>query len=211
MDATQLLTGQRIVPVVIIEQVSHAVPTARALLDGGLTAIEVTLRSDAALAAIGEIASKVPDMLVGAGSVRTAQALIDVQAAGARFAVSPGHSDSLLSAAAQHQLPLVPGAATPAEAMALFEQGYALQKLFPAEIVGGTDWLRAIAGPLPEIRFFPTGGIRLPQVESYLSLGNVACIGGTWLAPATVGATPDVAGITARAREALAACPDAAA
>lgn len=204
MDATELMAGQRIVPVVVIEQVAHAVPTAQALLDGGLNAIEVTLRSDAALDAIREIARYVPAMLVGAGSVRTAQAAGEVKDAGARFAVSPGHTDDLLRAAEAAQLPLVPGAATPSEAMGLLDRGYRLQKLFPAEVVGGIDWLRAMAGPLPEICFFPTGGIRLPQVASYLSQPNVACIGGTWLAPASHSEI-DPDGIRERAQEALAA------
>ncbi|MEM1229613.1 MAG: bifunctional 4-hydroxy-2-oxoglutarate aldolase/2-dehydro-3-deoxy-phosphogluconate aldolase [Pseudomonadota bacterium] len=204
MDASTLLAAQRIVPVVVIEDAATAVPTAQALLAGGLSAIEVTLRSAAAIAAIRAIAQDVPDMLVGAGSVRGAQALTQVRDAGARFAVSPGHSAALLEAAAAQSFPLVPGSATPSEAMTLMDAGYTLQKLFPAEIVGGTAWLRAIAGPLPALRFFPTGGIRLPQVADYLAQPNVACIGGTWLTPSD--STP--AEITQRAKDALAQVPN---
>lgn len=202
MDASELLSSQRIVPVVVIEREEDAVPIAEALWQGGLTAIEVTLRSAAALDAIRAIVAAVPALLVGAGSVRTAAELEAVKQAGARFAVSPGHTDALISAAQRSDTPLVPGVATPSEAMALHAVGYQLQKLFPAEVIGGLDWLRSIAGPLPAVQFFPTGGIRLPQVAEYLRQPNVACIGGTWLTP-TRESPPDLEAITARAAEAL--------
>lgn len=202
MDASDLLANQRIVPVVVIERCEDAVPIAEALLQGGLTAIEVTLRSAAALDAIGAIAAAVPKLLIGAGSVRTVAELEAVQQAGARFAVSPGHTAALIDAARRTGMPLVPGAATPSEAMSLGGEGYRLQKLFPAEVVGGLNWLKALAGPLPALKFFPTGGIRLPQVADYLRQPNVACIGGTWLAPADE-TPPDTDAIRARAEEAL--------
>jgi len=184
MDALGLLKHQRIVPVVVIDNAQHAVAVAQALLDGGLSAIEVTLRTDAALSAVESIAKQVPDMLVGVGSVRTPKHLEQAQHAGARFSVSPGSTEALLATAKRLDMPFVPGAVTPSESLALLDAGYQLQKLFPAELSGGTAYISALQGPIPEVRFFPTGGIRAETAEDYLALSNVACIGGSWLTPA---------------------------
>lgn len=183
MNAAELLTAQCIVPVVVVEDVDDAVPLATELLENGLAAIEVTLRTAAGLDAIERIARDVPGMLVGAGSVRRAAQVADVKSAGARFAVCPGSSDALLDAVADAGLPFIPGAVTPSEILALLDRGYTLQKFFPAELSGGVAFLEAVAAPIPEVSFMPTGGIRANTAGDYLALPNVACVGGTWIAP----------------------------
>jgi len=183
MDASKLLIGSRIVPVVVLANADVAVPLAEALLDAGLGVIEVTLRTDDALQGIEQIAKSVPDMVVGAGSLRRPEQFAEIAAAGAKFAVSPGSSLRLLTAAADHQMPFIPGAATPSEMIALFEQGYQLQKFFPAELAGGRPFLKAVGAPLPEVRFMPTGGITPDNAMEYLNMSNVACIGGSWITP----------------------------
>jgi 2-dehydro-3-deoxyphosphogluconate aldolase/(4S)-4-hydroxy-2-oxoglutarate aldolase len=183
MNAADLLAAQRVVPVVVIDNADDAVPLARTLLENGLDAIEVTLRTAAGLDAIERIASEVPGMLVGAGSVRRAAQVAAVKSAGASFAVSPGSSDALLEAIADARLPFVPGAVTASEMLGLLDLGYTLQKFFPAELSGGAAFLRAIGAPIPEVSFMPTGGIGPGNAGDYLSLPNVACIGGSWIAP----------------------------
>lgn len=183
MNAADLLGGQRVVPVVVIDDANDAVPLARALLAAGLGAIEVTLRTDEGLDAIERIAHEVPDMLVGAGSVRRAAQIAEVKSAGAEFAVSPGSSDSLLDAVGDAALPFIPGAVTASEVLKLLDRGYTLQKFFPAELSGGAPFLKAIGAPIPEARFMPTGGVTPGNAADYLSLSNVACIGGSWIAP----------------------------
>jgi 2-dehydro-3-deoxyphosphogluconate aldolase/(4S)-4-hydroxy-2-oxoglutarate aldolase len=183
MNAADTLARQRVVPVVVIDDADDAVPLAKALTTAGLNAIEVTLRTAAGLAAIERIASEVPGMLVGAGSVRRAAQIAEVKSAGAAFAVSPGSSDALLEAAADAELPFVPGAVTASEVLKLLDLGYTLQKFFPAELSGGAAFLRAIGSPIPEVSFMPTGGISTDNASDYLSLANVACIGGSWIAP----------------------------
>jgi 2-dehydro-3-deoxyphosphogluconate aldolase/(4S)-4-hydroxy-2-oxoglutarate aldolase len=182
--AADLLEGIRVVPVVVIEDADTAVPLAETLLASGLPAIEVTLRTPAAVDAIAAIADKVPDLLVGAGSLRNAGQVTDVLDAGAKFGVSPGHSDALLDAIDKAQLAFIPGAITPSESLALLDRGYALQKFFPAGVAGGIPYLKAISGPIPEISFMPTGGISPENAPDYLALANVACIGGSWIVPA---------------------------
>ena len=183
MNAADLLATQRVVPVVVIEDADDAVPLAKTLLASGLDAIEVTLRTDAGIDAIEQIANEVPGMLVGAGSVRRAAQITAVKSAGALFAVSPGSSDALLEAVADAQLPFVPGAVTASEMLNLLDLGYTLQKFFPAELSGGAAFLKAVAAPIPEVSFMPTGGIGPDNAKDYLSLSNVACIGGSWIAP----------------------------
>jgi 2-dehydro-3-deoxyphosphogluconate aldolase/(4S)-4-hydroxy-2-oxoglutarate aldolase len=183
MDVGELLKRERIVPVVVIDDAAKAVPLARTLMEAGLNSIEVTLRSAAALAAIEQIATKVPGMIVGAGSLRRSEQISDIREAGAQFAVAPGWSPGLLDAAEVAGLPLLPGAATAAEMMQLFERGYALQKFFPAELAGGISYLRAVGAPLPELQFVPTGGITAELAGDYLALPNVAAVGGTWITP----------------------------
>ena len=172
-----------VMPVVVVDDVRHAVPLARALVAGGIPAIEVTLRTDAALEAVRASAAEVPDAVVGGGTVRRPADFAAALAAGARFAVSPGCSPDLLAAARDTDLPWLPGAATASEAMALAERGYLQQKFFPAEPAGGTRALRSLHGPLPDIRFCATGGITLGNAAEYLAVPNVACVGGSRLTP----------------------------
>ena len=200
--ADKLLQGSRVVPVVVIDEVDTAVPLAETLLQSGLRAIEVTLRTPSAVDAIAAIAATVPGVLVGAGSVRNAAQVTEVVDAGAQFGVSPGHSNALLDAVAAARLPFIPGAVTPSESLALFERGYALQKFFPAGVAGGVPYLRAISGPLPEIRFMPTGGITVDNAPDYLALPNVACIGGSWIVPGDALRRRDFATIAALAKAA---------
>ena len=186
MNAAELLSAARVVPVVVIEDAEIAAPLAETLFESGLKAIEVTLRTEAGLAAIENIASDVPDMLVGAGSVRRARQVADVISAGARFVVSPGSSDALLDAVADASIPFVPGAVTASEMLKLLDDGYTLQKFFPAELAGGASFLKAVGAPIPEVSFMPTGGIGPDNARDYLALKNVACIGGSWLTPAAL-------------------------
>lgn len=190
-----------IVPVLVIDDATHAAALARALVAGGLPALEVTLRTPAALDAIREMA-QVPGGVVGAGTLITPQDVMDAKAAGAQFGVSPGATDALLLACAEAELPLLPGAATATEAMNLLERGYDVMKFFPAEASGGVPALKAIGAPLPQISFCPTGGVNPGNALSYLSLPNVICAGGSWVAPADLVAAQDWDAITALARTA---------
>lgn len=191
-----------VIPVVVIHDVKDAVPMARALVAGGIAAIEVTLRTPVALEAIRAIAAEVEGATVGVGTVLSAIDLHAARQAGARFAVSPGMSPYLLDAADENPLPLLPGAATASEAMRLLERGYRHMKFFPAVPAGGHKLLGAWAGPLPQIRFCPTGGISLTNAADFLALPNVFCVGGSWLTPADKLAAGDWAAIELLAREA---------
>lgn len=190
-DILTLLGGTRVVPVIVLEDAGKAVELARTLCAAGLPVLEITLRTDAAAAAIRRIAAEVPEAVVGAGSVRSAAHLSQCVEAGARFAVSPGASPGLLDAADDAEVPLVPGAATASEVMRLLERGYVLQKFFPAEGAGGTAMLKALGAPIPEARFFPTGGISEALAPDYLALPNVDCVGGSWIAPPALLAAGD--------------------
>ena len=183
MDASKLLAGATIVPVVVIDDVDKAVPLAECLVDAGLDTIEVTLRTAVALEAIERIADSVPAMIVGAGSIRAAEQVEAVVKVGAKFGVAPGATGRLLNAVNRAGLPFVPGAATPSEMMRLLQRGYTLQKFFPAELAGGIPFLKAVAAPIPEVRFMPTGGIKADTAADYLALNNVASVGGSWIAP----------------------------
>jgi 2-dehydro-3-deoxyphosphogluconate aldolase/(4S)-4-hydroxy-2-oxoglutarate aldolase len=191
-----------VIPVVIIDDARAAVPMARALVAGGIPAIEVTLRTPAALDAIRAIAAEVEGAVIGVGTVLSAKDLDAAFKAGARFAVSPGVSPRLLDAADDSELPLLPGVATAGEAMTLLERGYRHLKFFPAVPAGGHKLLGAWASPLPQIRFCPTGGISLANAGDFLGLPNVLCVGGSWLTPADKLASGDWAGIERLAREA---------
>ncbi|MDE2156024.1 MAG: bifunctional 4-hydroxy-2-oxoglutarate aldolase/2-dehydro-3-deoxy-phosphogluconate aldolase [Xanthomonadaceae bacterium] len=193
-----------VIPVVVIDDARAAVPMARALVAGGIRAIEITLRTPAALEAVRAIATEVEGATVGVGTVLTTGDLATALQAGARFAVSPGVSPRLLDAADDCDLPLLPGAATASEAMSLLERGYRHLKFFPAVPAGGHKLLGAWAGPLPQLRFCPTGGISLATASDFLALPNVICIGGSWLTPAAKLVTGDWAGIELLAREAAA-------
>lgn len=193
----------RVVPVVVVSDAAQAVPMAEALLAGGVDVMEITLRSDAALAAIEAVARAVPAMQVGAGTVTRAAEVARVQSAGARFGLSPGATPELLAAVRAAGLPFVPGVATPGEAMAARDAGFTLLKCFPAAQLGGVEVLKAWGGPLPELRFCPTGGVSLANMASFLSLPNVAMVGGSWLTPAAAVQAGDWARITQLAREAV--------
>jgi 2-dehydro-3-deoxyphosphogluconate aldolase/(4S)-4-hydroxy-2-oxoglutarate aldolase len=193
-----------VVPVVIIEDARAAVPMARALVAGGTPAIEVTLRTPAALDAIKAIAEEVEGAVVGVGTVLTAKDLRAAHKAGARFAVSPGVSPGLLDAADDSDLPLLPGTATASEVMTLLERGYHHVKFFPAVPAGGHKLIGAWASPLPQMKFCPTGGITLATAPDFLALPNVVCVGGSWLTPADKLRSGDWAGIEQLAREAAA-------
>jgi 2-dehydro-3-deoxyphosphogluconate aldolase/(4S)-4-hydroxy-2-oxoglutarate aldolase len=178
-----LLDVSPVIPVVVVEDVDSAVPLARALLRGGVGIIEVTLRSAAALGAINAIAREVPEMLIGAGTVCSGQQAKESASAGAQFLVSPGSTDRLLDALEHVGLPFLAGCATASDMMRLIERGLTEAKLFPATVVGGTALLNAVAGPLPQLRFCPTGGITPQSAPGFLALPNVGCVGGTWLTP----------------------------
>ena len=192
-----------VIPVLVIEDAAHAQPLARALVAGGLPVLEVTLRTSAALDVIAEMA-KVPGGIVGAGTVLNATDVAAAKAAGAQFAVSPGATDALLEACAAADLPILPGAATATEAMALLEKGYTTAKFFPAEASGGAPALKAIGAPLPQITFCPTGGVSVDNAPAYLALSNTACVGGSWVAPKDMVEQGDWDGIEALARAAAA-------
>ncbi|PZT74856.1 MULTISPECIES: bifunctional 4-hydroxy-2-oxoglutarate aldolase/2-dehydro-3-deoxy-phosphogluconate aldolase [unclassified Streptomyces] len=180
-----------VVPVVVLEDAADAVPLARALVAGGLPAIEVTLRTAAAPDAIRAIAAEVPDAIVGAGTVISAGDVADTVAAGARFLVSPGWTESLLEAMKGSGLPFLPGVSTTSEVVALLERGVTEMKFFPAEAAGGTAYLKALSAPLPRARFCPTGGISPASAPAYLALPNVGCVGGSWMVPADAIAAGD--------------------
>lgn len=190
-----------IIPVLVVEDANRAHPLAEALVAGGLPALEVTLRTPAALDAIAAM-SQVPGGVVGAGTLLTEADVAAAKRAGATFGVSPGATDRLLDAALDHNLPLLPGAASASEAMRLYERGFSVLKFFPAEAAGGAGFLKSLAAPLPGIRFCPTGGVSPANAGDYLELPNVLCAGGSWVAPKDKVAGGDWAGIEALAREA---------
>ncbi|MEA1675270.1 bifunctional 4-hydroxy-2-oxoglutarate aldolase/2-dehydro-3-deoxy-phosphogluconate aldolase [Nitrospirillum sp. BR 11163] len=200
----EILALGPVVPVLIIEKVEDALPLAEALVEGGVRVLEVTLRTEAALAAIEIIAAKVPDAVVGAGTVVTPDQVGRVQDAGSRFIVSPGCYPALLDEVLAKGVPFLPGTATPSEVMALQARGLRHVKLFPAEAVGGLKLIKSLASPLPGVTFCPTGGITVKTAPDYLAQPNVACVGGSWLTPADLVAAKDWAGITRLAREASA-------
>jgi 2-dehydro-3-deoxyphosphogluconate aldolase/(4S)-4-hydroxy-2-oxoglutarate aldolase len=196
--------SSKFVPVVEIDNVAHAVPLAHALLAGGVDVIEITLRTAAAITAIEAIARADLPISLAAGTVLNAAQLSACGDAGARFAISPGASPALLLSGTKSQIPLVPGVATASEAMTAAEHGYTLLKLFPAQAAGGVPLLKALAGPLPDLRFVPTGGIDAANAAQFLALPNVRAVGGSWLAPRTLIASGDWSGITALGRAAIA-------
>ncbi|MEU2429961.1 bifunctional 4-hydroxy-2-oxoglutarate aldolase/2-dehydro-3-deoxy-phosphogluconate aldolase [Streptomyces sp. NPDC007861] len=201
---TSVLDLAPVVPVVVIDDAADAVPLARALVAGGLPAIEVTLRTPAGLDAIRAIADEVPDAVVGAGTVITPGGAAAAAAAGARFLVSPGWTDPLLDAMRSSGVPFLPGVSTASEVVALLEREVTEMKFFPAEAAGGTAYLTSLSGPLPQARFCPTGGVSLASAPSYLALPNVGCVGGTWMLPPSALAAHDWARVESLAREAAA-------
>ncbi|WP_103530909.1 bifunctional 4-hydroxy-2-oxoglutarate aldolase/2-dehydro-3-deoxy-phosphogluconate aldolase [Streptomyces sp. SM11] len=196
-----------VVPVVVLHDAADAVPLARALVAGGLPAIEVTLRTPAALESIRAMAAEVPGAVVGAGTVISPQHVRDTVDAGARFLVSPGWTDALLEAMKASGVPFLPGVSTTSEVVALLERGVREMKFFPAEAAGGTAYLKALSAPLPQARFCPTGGISLASAPSYLALPNVGCVGGSWMVPGDAVAAKDWDRVARLAAEAATLAP----
>lgn len=183
MDIAAIAARAPVIPVLTIDRVETAVLLARALVKGGLPVLEITLRTEAALQALELIAREVPDAVVGAGTVLNATQVEQVQRAGARFGVSPGCTAELAAAVSAARLPFLPGVQTISEAMKLADRGFSLLKFFPADTAGGIGWLKAASAPLAGLRFCPTGGIGAETAPAYLALANVACVGGSWVAP----------------------------
>ena len=201
------LIGIPVVPVVVIEDVDHAVPAAQALARGGLPVIELTLRTPVALEAIQAIATEVPEVLIGAGTVTTPAQAVDAVKAGAQFLVSPGATPRLLDAMLETDAAVLPGVATVGEALEVWECGLTELKFFPAQAAGGAPFLRALNGPLPQLRFCPTGGVTPDNAADYLGLANVACVGGSWLTPAATLAAGDWDAVERLARQAAQLSP----
>ncbi|HAE76205.1 bifunctional 4-hydroxy-2-oxoglutarate aldolase/2-dehydro-3-deoxy-phosphogluconate aldolase [Morganella morganii] len=204
LNAQSVLNAGPVVPVIVIRELHQAVPLARALVAGGIRVLEVTLRTECAIEAIRAIAEEVPEAIVGAGTVINPEQLKAVTDAGAQFAISPGLTESLLQAADQGSVPLIPGIATVSELMAGMAHGLTNFKFFPAEANGGVKALKAISGPFPDIRFCPTGGISLNNYRDYLALSSVSCVGGSWLVPEDALRDGDYDRITTLAAQAVA-------
>jgi 2-dehydro-3-deoxyphosphogluconate aldolase/(4S)-4-hydroxy-2-oxoglutarate aldolase len=200
-EAHRICSLAPVIPVLVVEDVAVALSLAKALVKGGLPALEVTLRTPAALEVMMEMA-KATGGLVGAGTLLTPRDVAAAVNAGAKFGVAPGATDKLLDACEEADLPLLPGAATASEVMRLYERGYSIQKFFPAEANGGAPALKAIAAPLPQVKFCPTGGVSLKNAKDYLSLGNTLCVGGSWVAPKNLISAADWDAITELAKEA---------
>ena len=201
-DATGLLQVSPVIPVVTIDDPQHAVPIARALADGGIPIIELTLRTESALTSLKLIANEVPDILVGAGTILTPGQAYAAVSAGARFLVSPGVTPALLDYMLTLNIPVLPGVATVGEVMAVQERGISDMKFFPAGPAGGPSYLAAISAPIPHVRFCPTGGVSLASAPDYLKLPNVSCVGGSWLTPRSAVESNDWNQITVLARQA---------
>jgi len=199
MTATSVLDLSPVIPVVVLDDVETAAPLARALVDGGIGVIELTLRTPVALEAMERIAAEVPEIVIGAGTVVDPHQAKAAAAAGAQFLVSPGATPAAVDAMADTGLTVLPGCATISEAMALRERGLTELKFFPAQASGGAAFLAAVRGPLPDLRFCPTGGVTPANAPDYLALPNVGCVGGTWLTPADAVAQRDWQRITALA------------
>jgi len=206
-DATAVLTLSPVIPVVTIDDAAQAVPLARVLLASGLNTIEITLRTPAALDAIRAVANEAPEMIVGAGTVLSEKDLSAAIEAGAKYALSPGGTPKLMKAARKAAIPFVPGVATASEIQRGIELGYSCFKFFPAEQLGGVSALKALAGPLPNVRFCPTGSITPDKAPAYLALSNVLCVGGSWIAPSEYIKAGDWASIEAAAKRAVALKP----
>ncbi|YBV96554.1 2-dehydro-3-deoxy-phosphogluconate aldolase [Phyllobacteriaceae bacterium JZ32] len=197
-----ILKGQPVIPVLLVDRVADAVPLARALAAGGLPAIEITLRTPAALDAIRAVAQEVPEAIVGAGTILDARQYEEAAKAGSRFVVSPGTTKAIRDAANGSDVPLLPAAITPSEIMVMREEGYTYLKFFPAEQAGGAAFLKALSSPLAGTFFCPTGGVSLANAGTYLSLPNVVCVGGSWVAPKELVEAGEWQKITALASEA---------
>lgn len=199
MNLLEIMRTSPVIPVIAIDELEHAVPLAKALIAGGIRVLEVTLRTAHGLAAIRAISEQVPEAIVGVGTLTKAEEFNAARDAGAVFGVSPGLTENLMVAAKISGLPLLPGVMSPSEVMAAREVGFRQLKLFPAVPAGGIGMLNAIAGPLPDVTFCPTGGISLANAAQFLECKNVACVGGSWLTPKHLIQAADWAAITALA------------
>ena len=202
MEFTENLKAVRIVPVIVIKDLGHALPLAEALVEGGLNVLEITLRTPAALEAIRTISASVKGAIVGAGTVINAEQFVQATAAGAKFVVSPGLTEEVVRASRDHLVPLLPGVATASEIMLGLSLGLKTFKFFPAENVGGAPAIKALGGPFPQVSFCPTGGVNAKNLGSYLSLPNVICAGGSWMVPSDLNQADAFARASAMAREA---------
>jgi len=204
LTSLQVMQDASVIPVIVLNDVAHAVPMARALVAGGIRMLEITLRTSVALDCMRAIANEVPEAVVGAGTIRSAADAKAAKAAGARFGVSPGYTHAVGMACRDLDLPLLPGVATGSEIMMAQEDGYTELKFFPAMQAGGPNLLKAWAGPFADIKFCPTGGVSLENAPTLLALPNVVVVGGSWLTPSDVMARGDWAEITKLASEAAA-------
>ena len=204
--ATEVMQDAPVIPVIVLQDIEHAVPLARALVAGGIRMLEVTLRTPVALACIEAIAREVPEAVVGAGTVRSAADAQAAALAGARFAVSPGYTRAIGKACHELGLALLPGVATGSEILLAQEDGYTALKFFPAMQAGGPAMLKAWHGPFSDVKFCPTGGVTAQNAREFFAVPNVACVGGSWLTPADAQASGDWARVTRLASEAAALC-----
>lgn len=202
MEFHENLRAARLVPVIVIKELGHAVPLAKALVEGGLNILEITLRTEAGLAAIAAIAAEVPGAIVGAGTVLNAQQFVDAASAGAKFVVSPGLTDEVVRASRDHLVPILPGVTSASDIMRGLSLGLDTFKFFPAETSGGAPAIKALGGPFPQVSFCPTGGISPKNFASYLSLPNVVAVGGSWMVPSDLDEADAFARATVLAREA---------
>ncbi|HRC73171.1 MAG TPA: bifunctional 4-hydroxy-2-oxoglutarate aldolase/2-dehydro-3-deoxy-phosphogluconate aldolase [Candidatus Competibacter sp.] len=207
MNVLDVMRTGPVIPVIAIEDLAHAVPLAKALVAGGVRVLEVTLRTAVGLDSIRAIAREVPDAIVGVGTLTRPEEFAKALEAGARFGVSPGLTPSMIEAAHQTGLPLLPGVMTPSDVIAARLAGFQQLKLFPAQQAGGIGMLKALGGPFPDVMFCPTGGVSVENAPDFLALPNVACVGGSWLAPKAAMVAGDWGKITALAKEASALEP----
>jgi 2-dehydro-3-deoxyphosphogluconate aldolase/(4S)-4-hydroxy-2-oxoglutarate aldolase len=207
MNLDQIIAATSVMPVMVVDRPADAVPLARALVDGGIRVLEITLRTAAGLDAVRAIKQEVPDAIVGVGTITTPAQLDASIGAGAQFGVSPGSTPTLLKAITASKLPFLPGVATTSEVMQALEMGFDIMKLFPAVAAGGIKLLESFSGPFPQVRFCPTGGINAQNAPDFFKLPNVVCVGGSWLTPKNLVASGNWAEITRLAREAAALKP----
>ena len=202
MSISKILSLGPVMPVIVIEQANHAIPLGEALLTGGIKTIEITLRTSAALNAIEQLAKHLPELYVGAGTILTKENATQAKNSGAKFCVSPGTTSSIIDACNECNISLLPGASTVSEMLTLSEAGFSEIKFFPASAAGGIPFIKSLLSPLPNLKFCPTGGISYETASGWLSLVNVSCVGGSWIAPAKDINEQNFSEITARAKQA---------
>ncbi len=202
MSISKILSLGPVMPVIVIEQANHAIPLGEALLTGGIKTIEITLRTSAALNAIEQLAKHLPEIYVGAGTILTKENAAQAKNSGAKFCVSPGTTSSIIDACDECNISLLPGASTVSEMLTLSEAGFSEIKFFPASAAGGIPFIKSLLSPLPNLKFCPTGGISYETASGWLSLVNVSCVGGSWIAPAKDINDQNFSEITARAKQA---------